>query len=216
MLSPDETATLAALRTPADIQRFLDETPYSTEPIYRSPRSVLRDRRAHCFDGAMLAAAALELLGHPPLLVDLRAARDDDHVLAVYRVDGSWGCVAKSNFPGLRARTPVYKSLREMAMSYFEVYFNMDGERALRSVSRPVNLDRLGLPAWRIDDRCMKRIARVLDETRHDALLTRAQIRKMGKVDQVTWQANMVNVDLDGVYWPTEKRAVKVIRTRGA
>src|SRR5262245_6236544 len=124
-----ERKLLAKLRTPAHIQEFLENTAYSTDDFYRSPRMVLADRRAHCFDGATFAAAALERLGFPPLLVDMRAYRDDDHVLAVYKVNGAWGCVAKSNFVGLRGRDPVYRTLRELSMSYFECYFNLERVR---------------------------------------------------------------------------------------
>ncbi len=153
-----ERKALDRLRTPGDIQRLLETTPYSSEPIYRSPRSVLRDRKAHCFDGAMLAAAALERLGHEPLLVDLRAHRDDDHVLAVYRQDGRWGAIAKSNFVGLRGRAPVYLSLRELAMSYFEAYFNLERRLSLRSFSRPLKLRAFERLSWRTDSKARKRL----------------------------------------------------------
>jgi hypothetical protein len=106
---------------------------------------VLRDRLAHCFEGALFAAGALRALGHPPLLLDLEAVRDDDHVLAVFRRNGAWGALAKSNYAGLRFREPVYRTLRELAMSYFEDYYSVEGERSLRSFStRPVNLARFG------------------------------------------------------------------------
>ncbi len=160
-----ERKVLDRLRTPADVQRLLEKTAYSTEPIYRSPRAVLRDMRAHCFDGAMLAAAALERLGHEPQLVDLRAHRDDDHVLAVYRVGRDWGAIGKSNFVGLRGRDPVYRSLRELAMSYFEAYFNLDRERSLRSVSKPVKLRAFERLDWRTADVAMEAIAARLDQS---------------------------------------------------
>src|SRR5512141_1033501 len=125
------------LPAPEAIQRFLDETPYSSEGRYRCPRSVLRDRRAHCLDGALLAAWALRRLGDPPLIVDLRAVRDDDHVITIFRRRGRIGAIAKSNVVGLRFREPVYRSLRELVMSYFELYYNTDGEKTLRSYSVP-------------------------------------------------------------------------------
>src|SRR5271163_4010915 len=112
-----ERKILRAFRTPAQIQRFLDtEISYNLEPggdTCYSPRTVLHKRVAHCMEGAMLAAMALRLLGHPPLLVDLEAARDSDHVLAVYRTNGYWGAVAKSDYSGLRSREPVYRNIRE-------------------------------------------------------------------------------------------------------
>ena len=144
--------TLRRLTTPAKIQNFLDEEiAYNLEPrgaTCYSPRLVLREKVAHCMEGAMLAALALRHLGHPALLVDLEAVRDSDHVLAVYRVNGRWGALAKSDYAGLRSREPVYLSIRELAMSYFEHYYNAAGEKTLRAYSRPVNLARFDSLAW--------------------------------------------------------------------
>ncbi|MFB3812574.1 MAG: hypothetical protein ACE14L_00560 [Terriglobales bacterium] len=135
-----ELRRLRALRTPVLIQRFLDDLPYHHGTTAWSPRRVLREGTAHCLEGAIFAAAALRVNGFEPLLWDLEAVRDVDHVLAVYRYDGHWGAVAKSNFTGLRFREPVYRNLRELAMSYFDLYYNLRGERTLRAYSRPVNL----------------------------------------------------------------------------
>ena len=123
--TPAERAVFRRLRSPELIQRFLDDIAYNKErggDTCRSPRRVMRDRTAHCMEGAMFGAAALRMLGHPPLLLDLEAVRDDDHVLAIFRVQGHWGALAKSNYSGLRYREPVYRSLRELVMSYFEHY----------------------------------------------------------------------------------------------
>ena len=108
----------------------------------------MRERKGHCLEGALLAAAALRINGRPPLLMDLEAVHDDDHVVAIYRERGLWGGIAKSNFAGLRFRTPIYRTLRELALSYFEHYYNLRGERTLRSYSRPVNLARLDSRHW--------------------------------------------------------------------
>jgi hypothetical protein len=204
--SAAERKVLARLRTPGDIQRLLETTAYSTEPIYRSPRAVLRDRRAHCFDGAMLAAAALERLGHRPRLVDLRAHRDDDHVLAVYQVDGAWGAIGKSNFVGLRGRDPVYASLRELAMSYFEAYFNLERRRSLRSVSRPVDLGAFEHLAWRTNDVAMEAIAARLDASPHAPLVSDAVARRLDPIDQRTWDGHTVGTDFAGAYDPNKKK----------
>lgn len=200
-----ERAALSKLRTPGHVQAFLDTTAYSTQPIYRSPRSVLRDGKAHCFDGAMVAAAALERLGFEPLLVDLRAVRDDDHVLAVYRLQGAWGAVAKSNFVGLRGRDPVYRSLRELAMSYFEGYFNTERERTLRSVSRPVRLRAFERLHWRTDDDAMNAIADRLDASPHTPLLSTAQAARLALVDQRTWAGHTVGTDFAGTWKPSKR-----------
>ena len=140
-----ERAVFRRLATPEKIQRFLDDLAYNKEhdgETCRSPRRVLRDRTAHCMEGALFGAAALRMLGHPPLLLDLEAVRDDDHVLAIFRERGHWGALAKSNYSGLRYREPVYRTLRELAMSYFEHYYNLKREKTLRNYSRPVNLRR--------------------------------------------------------------------------
>src|ERR1700733_14561331 len=134
------------LDTPERIQRFLDdEVGYNKEeggPTCRSPRRVLRDRLAHCMEGALFGAAALRVHGFPPLLLDLEAVRDDDHVLAIFRQRGHWGALGKSNYSGLLFREPVYRTLRELAMSYFEHYFNLDRAKTLPKYLRPVNLTR--------------------------------------------------------------------------
>jgi hypothetical protein len=139
------------LRSPDRIQAFLDGLRYNKErdgETARSPRRVLETGEAHCFEGALLAAAALRRLGHAPLVAQLHAVRDDDHVLALYRVRGCWGALAKSNYSGLRFRSPVYRSLRELAMSYFDCYYNLEGDKGLRGVGRPVDLSRFDARAW--------------------------------------------------------------------
>src|SRR5437867_9132108 len=141
-LTRAELRKLRALKTPAGVQRFLDELPYNLSYTAHSPKRVLHDRTASCLEGAIFAAAALRVLGFPPLIFDLEAEQDTDHVIALFKVRESWGAVAKSNFTGCRYREPVYRSLRELAMSYFNVYFNLRGERTLRRYSRPVNLAR--------------------------------------------------------------------------
>jgi hypothetical protein len=124
-LSRSERQTVERLTTPTKIQNFLDEIDYSIEETNRSPLYVLRERVAHCFDGAVFAASLLSRLGFPPLILDmLPNGQDDDHVLALYKRDGHWGAVAKSNFAGLRFREPIYRTVRELVMSYFEQYYN--------------------------------------------------------------------------------------------
>jgi hypothetical protein len=205
-----ERRVLDQLRSPAAIQDFLDATPYSADPIYRSPRSVLRDRKAHCFDGAMLAAAALERLRHVPRLIDLRAHRDDDHVLAVYQVQGLWGAIGKSNFVGLRFREPMHRDLRELAVSYVEDYYNMEGIKSLREYSLPLDLRRHEDLNWRIDDAAMDAIAMRLDRIRHLRVFTPAQLRRLRPMDQRSFDAGMVGTDPAGVYDPRKPGHGKV------
>src|SRR5512136_709066 len=150
--SRQERALLRRLSTPRRVQDLLDRLAYRTEDEPAAPCRVLAERRAHCFDGALLAAAALRHHGHPPLLLDLRAVHDDDHVLALFRVGGAWGAVAKSNFAGLRYREPIHRSLRELALSYFEPYYNLARRRTLREYSAsPLDLRRFDRWRWEFD-----------------------------------------------------------------
>lgn len=198
----DESSLLETLRSPADIQNFLDVVPYSTEPVYRCPRDVARDRLAHCFDGAVFAAAALERLGHAPLILDLRAVRDDDHVLAIYRQGRHYGALSKSNVVMLRSREPLFRGLRELVLSYFDFYYNLDGEKTLREYSRLIDLRRYERIHWRTSTDAMETLAQVLDRTPHTALLTPEQERALTPVDRRTFDAGLLGADWAGLYKP--------------
>lgn len=168
--------------------------PYHLASSAWSPRRVLAAGTAHCLEGAIFAAAALRALGFAPLLVDLEAVQDTDHVVAVWREAGGWGAIAKSNFSGLRFRAPVYRTLRELAMSYFEDYVNLRGERTLRAYSRPVDLARFDRshPGWETTDRDLWFVAEHLLTVRHTRLLTRAMERRVGRVDRRSLDAGLV------------------------
>lgn len=199
-----KTATTAlrlprGLRSPFAIQRFLDDLLYNKEKggeTARSPRRVLETREAHCFEGALLAAAALRRLGHPPLVVQLRATvRDDDHVLAVFRERRGarcWGAVAKSNYSGLRFRSPVYRSLRELVMSYFDAYYNLDGEKSLRAFGRPVDLARFDARNWETAAESLWDVSTYLATRRFTPILTSAQIRALTPMDRRLYDAGLV------------------------
>lgn len=203
LLTAEERGLLATLTTPARIQAFLDSIPYSTEPVYRCPLRVLRERKGHCFDGALFAAAMLRRLGHPPLVLDmLPNERDDDHMLAVYRVDGHWGAVAKSNFAGLRYREPVYRSLRELVMSYFEAFFNIEGEKTLRGYTLPLNLEAFDGENWMASDAPLEAIALRLDRVRRVSLLTPRMVANLAPVDARSYQAGMLGADPAGLFKP--------------
>jgi hypothetical protein len=198
--SREERATLRRLATPRRIHDLLDQFAYRTEDTPASPRRALAERRVHCFDGALLAAAALRFHGHPPLLFDLRAIHDDDHVLALYRVDGGWGAIAKSNFVGLRYREPIHRTLRELALSYFEPYYNLMRRRTLREHSaRPFDLRRFDRLSWPFEEAAAPRIAARLDASRHLPLLTPAQEGRLSLLDGRSVQAGMLGTDLEGV-----------------
>jgi hypothetical protein len=192
--SRNELRSLRALRNPAGIQRALDAMPYHLAETAWSPRRVLAARTAHCLEGAIFAAVALRILGFPPLLLDLEAVQDTDHVIAVYRADRHWGAIAKSNFSGLRGRAPVYRTLRELAMSYFEDYINLRGERTLRAYSRPVNLSRFDrvYPGWMTARTDLWWIPEYLVDVPHTPLLAPAQIRALFRVDRRALDAAVV------------------------
>ncbi len=191
-----------SIRRELDIQNVLDSIPYSADPIYRCPRSVLRDRKANCFDGALFAAAALRHLGRPPLIMELKAVRDDDHLLALFRRHGCWGAIAKSNCAGLRFREPIYRTIRELALSYFEFYFNVESEKTLRGYSVPVDLAGLDPDEWMFRDETMERIENRIDRARHYALVTPQMVKTLGKTDPRTYAAGMLGADDRGLYKP--------------
>src|SRR5512135_2965453 len=188
-----EAAHLRRLTPEWRIQKFLDDTAYDVAgSACRSPRRVLRERTAQCLDGALFAAAALRLQGHPPLIMDLEAERDDDHVVAVFRRHGHWGAIARSNYSGLRFREPVFRTLRELALSYFESYFNLRREKTLRRYSVPVDLSRFDALRWVTSEDDQWAIGAHLVHVRHFALLTPAMIRSCGPVDRRLFDAGLV------------------------
>jgi hypothetical protein len=197
--TPREWRALLALRTPVGVQRALDAMPYHLAGTVWSPRRVLQARTAHCLEGAIFAATALRAHGFPPLLLDLEAIQDTDHVVAVFRVDGRWGAIAKSNFAGLRYREPVYRDLRELVMSYFDGYMNLRGERTLRAYSPPVNLARFdrSRPGWMTASDDLWWVAEHLAAIPHRALLTPGMIRRLSTVDRRSRIAALVGYQAD-------------------
>lgn len=188
-----ELRSLRALKDPAGIQRFLDRIPYHLAKTSWSPRRVLAEKTAHCLEGAIFAAAALRAIGRPPLIIDFEAERDTDHVLAVFQEHGAWGAIAASNYAGCRYREPVYRSLRELAMSYFDDYFNLAGDRSLRTFSQPVNLKRFDRRGWQTADEDVWFIAEHLCDIPHTKLLTPAQARSLHRVDARSIRAGLTD-----------------------
>ena len=192
-LSPRETALLARLSPPWRIQKFLDELDYDVRgKSCRSPRRVLAERTAQCMDGALFAAAALRVQGHPALVVDLEAEQDDDHVLAVFRGPAGWGAIARSNYSGLRFREPVYPTIRVLVLSYLESYFNLRGEKSLRRYSRPVSLARFDRRNWMTSEEDLWFIPEYLVGVRHYRLLPRAIEQRLARVDRRMFEAGLV------------------------
>jgi len=196
VFTPAERAVFRRLGTPEKIQRFLDfDLAYNKEHggvTCRSPRRVLRDRTAHCMEGALFGATALRMLGHPPLLLDLEAVRDDDHVLAIFRSRGHWGAVAKSNYSGLRFREPVYRTLRELVMSYFEHYYNLRREKTLRRYSRPVNLARFDRLNWMTSEHDVWMVPEYLCEVSHRPVLGPSMTGRLSRVDDRLFAAGLL------------------------
>ncbi len=187
--SATELRQLRRLKDPYGIQRYLDGLPYHLGDTAWSPRRVLRENTAHCFEGAIFAAAALRANGFPALILDFEAEHDTDHVIAIYQVKGCWGSIAKSNYTSCRHREPVYRSLRELAMSYFDTYFNMRRRRTLRRYSRPINLKRFDDQQWMTTEKPIWFIVYYLLEIPHYKLLSRSQINHLHPVDDRTFQA---------------------------
>jgi hypothetical protein len=188
-------------KNPSEIQRFLNGMKYRIEGGARSPLVVEQTRLANCFDGAVYAAAALETLGHPPLIVDMVAKNDDDHLIAVYR-SGGWGAVAKSNTTLLRWREPVYRSVRELVMSYFDVYFNTDGHKSLRNYSTPINLSRFDAISWRTTEEPLDQIESFLYRVRHYSLITGQMEMALAKTDPDVMRACFLTSNKKGLYRP--------------
>lgn len=202
---PDPDLQLpSGLDSPAAIQAFLDEIPYSTEETYRCPRRVALERTAHCYDGALFAAAALRALGFPPLLVDMFAERDIDHVVAVYKIDGHWGAISKSNYVPLRFREAIHRSLRELMLSYFEGYYNVDREKTLRSYTLPLNLKAFDRLRWTTRDETMEDIAERLEVVRRVPLLTPGMVARLSRLDLRSFDAGLLGSVPEGLYRPQD------------
>lgn len=185
-LTPSEFLTLKRLSTPEKIQRFLFDLPQNFEPdgdSCRTVRAVLREHRAHCIEGAMLAAAALWIRGEPPLLMDMRAEHDVDHVITLFRRRGCWGAISKTNGIGLRWRDPVYRTLRELAMSYVHEYANRRDQKTLREFSVPFDLRSMPTSIWASGEKNCWEVGERLDEIRHYRLMTPAQVRLLRRRD---------------------------------
>lgn len=203
-LTDEEKAMIERLNEPVKIQAFLDQTPYSPENANRCPLAVLRDRLAHCLDGALFAAAMLRRLGFPPLILDLlpEPGTDDDHVLALFKEEDGWGAVAKSNFSGLRYREPVFRTLRELVMSYFEDFFNVNGQKTLRAYTRPLNLAAFDCKEWMWKNEGADSIEKRLIALKKIPLIQPAAISRLSTVDPLSYQAGMLGSNPDGLYQP--------------
>ena len=189
MFTPTEMKLFQSLNTPRKIQRFLNQIPINFEPdgdTCLSPRTVLKQNRAHCIEGALLAASILRFHGHLPLLVDLEASKNDfDHVIAVFQQHGHWGAISKTNHAVLRYRDPVYKTIRELVLSYFHEYFDKNGKKTLRKYTEPIDLSQFDYLEWMTAEEEPWEIADYLAKTKHVSLLNRKQIALLKKPDAI-------------------------------
>jgi len=203
-LTPEQEDILSTLTSPDRIQAYLDDLKYPSGPENRSPGRVIDEGQAHCLDGGLFAAFALRRLGYPPVIVDLLPdpGMDDDHVLAIFRCGKGIGALAKSNFTGLRYREPVYRSLRELAMSYFDFYFNVDGVKTLRFYTLPVRLERLERLNWMTSDEGIDAIEKYLYTLRKLPLLNDEMIAALSPADPLTYRAGTLVVNQAGLYQP--------------
>lgn len=190
-LTKKEEAVLRKLKTPILIQDFLDKLPINYEKggdTHLSPRRVIQEKKAHCIEGALFAAAALWLQGKPPLLLDLKTKlHDDEHVVALFKQNGYWGAISKTNHAVLRFRDPIYKSVRELALSYYHEYFReKDGVKTLISYSRPFDLRTLG-ESWVTAEDDLWMLDDLLNKSRHYSLVPKAnqgRVRKATKIER--------------------------------
>jgi hypothetical protein len=201
-LKGPEKALFKELNTPFLIQQFLDSIKYNTTERTLSPLFVLREQMAHCMDGGLFAAASLRCLGYRPLIIDLAADNDDDHIIAVFRQGNCWGAVAKSNTTVLRFREPVYRSLRELAMSYFDFYYNLNSQKTLRSYSRPIDLSRFDKKCWETTSEDLGFIGDYTYTVTHIPLISDNQLLNLNDVPKYLFEAGFMGADIDGLFKP--------------
>jgi hypothetical protein len=199
---------LHKLKTPEKIQDFLNKLPFNFEEkgeTYMSPKRALEAGKVHCFEGALIAALALEMHGHKPLLLDLKTTKgkDIDHVVALFREKkdppaGGWGAISKTNHAVLRYREPIYKTIRELALSYFHEYFLNNGEKTLRSFSKPFDLSKVKMDptkdgaSWRNSDKNLFKLVEILDKSPHTQILSKTQIKNLRRADKIEIKAGEI------------------------
>jgi hypothetical protein len=189
------------IKTPFDVQEFLFSMPYNAEERDRSPLNVILDQQCHCLDGGFLGALLLWKLGFKPLILDLTPAPalDDDHVLALFQLEGRWGAVAKSNFVQLGFREPVFKNPRELAMSYFEHFINTNKQKTLRGYTRPMDLSALD-PAWMWDESAANRLYKKFYARKPIPLITKSMEKRLNLVREKVFEAETIGTDMSWVF----------------
>jgi hypothetical protein len=191
-----------SLDSPIKIQGFLDNMPYIGEEMNRTPLQVMQDHQCHCLDGGMLAALALRRIGYASRLIDLvpEPGLDDDHVLAIFQVNGKYGAVAKSNFVGLRFRDPVFRSLRELVMSYFDIFWNLDRVKTLRGYTRPLDLSKYDRFDWETTQTGKDKVINKLYSMKMIPVVSNEEFASLALVDERSYQAGIVGTNLNETY----------------
>ncbi len=192
-LTKKELTLLKKLNTPIKIQNFLDKMPINFEKdgeTYMSPRRALKENKAHCFEGALIACLALWVNGEEPLMLDLKAVPSDiDHVVALYKKNGYFGAISKTNHAALRFRDPVYKTVRELAVSYFHEYFvNETGKKTLRSFAGPINLKKYG-ESWVTSTENLNALVEKIDNLKHTEIFPKENLKYIRKADKMEIKA---------------------------
>lgn len=198
--TPSERRFLRSLNTPDKIQDYINCLVYNPTDHAFSPRWVMITGEGHCFEGGLLAAAAMEFHGHKPLMVDLMAEDDDHHVITVYKTDTGWGSISKTNTTMLGSRTPLYRDIRELVMSYFDFYFNLKGKLALFGYSNPINLNRYNKWQWRTTDEDLMEMGMSFSDVDHFQIISPAKIKKLRAVHHRVKDACFLGSDPNGLY----------------
>jgi hypothetical protein len=200
MFSPSEKRFLRSLNTVDKIQGYVNGLVYNPTDHASSPRWVMITGEGHCLEGGLLAAAALEIHGHKPLMVNLVAEDDDHHVLTVYKTATGWGSISKSNTTLLSGRRPFYASVRELVMSYFDFYFNMKGHLSLYGYSHPINLNLYNKWEWRTSDNDLMGMGMDFNDRPHVQIISPSKIKKLSQVDKKLQAACFLGADPSGLY----------------
>lgn len=197
-----EKGLLKSLNTPEKIQNYLDDLRYNAEGGIASARFVIQKQSAHCLEGAFLASAALDFHGHKPLVVSLVGHDDDHHAIVVYKGKHGWGSMSKSNTTLLRGRDPVYRSIRELVMSYFDFYFNIDGFKSLYAYSNPINLNQFRKWDWRIGEDDLNDLGIAITNKTHFEIISTRELRRLPKAKKFLHDACFLGADMNGVFHP--------------
>jgi len=202
LFTKSELAKLKNLNTLEKISNHLESMPYDAYDGYRCVKETLGLGKAHCAGGALLAAACLWYHGFEPCLVSLEAEKDDSHFICVYTINGYWGSLSKSNFTTLRSRDPVFKTVRELIMSYWNFYFNLEGYKSLRTFTRPITLSQSdGNTEW-LDGigKDLDWVDEIFEDKKEYSLVPKTQLKYMLTANKSQLNASLLGANYDGLY----------------